>query len=263
MKNYFYKYIIKGLALTMLLAISSSLFAISFNETRTVVIPIYSNAVYRSLNVLNRMFLETDNLSSRVFLLELGKRPTYFWDQNKMFYLYQSPTVTLSAVNYNHSDVNLDVLTVNNINLGTGSFIAKGMFLDLADKPILSINTPDAYLFMGYNGAIDAEIYFGSTTTQYNIYSNLVGFVNGTGFIDSTKMLNAIYARDLEFVVGGNTVRFPSPRMMVYQESSYKKGVGTAADFTLVNMDIGRTPKHFYKYWEPWGPTGQVGKLTT
>lgn len=261
MKNYFYKYIVKGLALTMLLAISSSLFAISFNETRTVVIPRYSNAVYRSLNVLDKMFFETDNLSNRVFLLELGKRPTYFWDQNKMFYLYQSPTVTLSAVNYNHSTVNQDVLTVDNINLGTGSFIAKGMFLDLADNPILSINTSDAYLFMGYNGIINTEMHFGNNTNQYNVFSNLLGFVEGTCLLDSTNMINGLYVRDLE--VGPNLVKFPSPRMMVYQESGYTRGAGTAADFALANPDIGKAPQHYYGPWETWGPSGKHGQLTT
>ena len=254
MKNYYYKYTIKGLALTLFLAVSSSLFAVSFNETRTVVVPQQSNAVYRSLNVLDKMFLEKD--PGRIFLLELGKRPTYFWNHDKMFYLYQNPTVAFGEIRYEDSTDNVNILTVQNMNLNTGSFLSQNMFI--GTDSTMSVSTSDARLFMGYNGELTADVTFGTDTTSINVYTNMFGFINGFA-VNSAMKVDELYVRDLQF----GSVRFPNPRMMVYQESDYYRAEGTAINFGLVNPSlVEEKPKSFYGAWELSG-FNQVGRLTT
>ena len=100
MKKYLFKCVFKCLAIAFLLAIALQSFAINFNESRRVIIPQHANAVYRGLTVLDTAYIYDKTLAynqwdGRYFLIEIGKRPTFFWDRDSMFYLYQQQELTL------------------------------------------------------------------------------------------------------------------------------------------------------------------------
>ena len=290
MKNYFkYK---KYLALTMLLAVSSSLFAVNFNEQRKVIIPQHSNAVYRDLTVLDTMDLSRDG--SRTFLLELGKRPTYFWDSSKMFYLFQKQTLRVS-----------DNLTVNKMNLGNSTSIFKGMRLGTVNlnkskSKNMHPDSNDFYPSMITDGYSNLIVNYGTTSQPTELNVKLVidnRLSDGTG----KRVTHDLYTYNLETTSTGSygtnlnidTLRiaklnvdghiFPSPRSIMYYSETpfpfpphyfeYAAGEtalpanfqqhyvvkGTAREFELVKANNNNKPvKHYYGPWEPY-PKNEAG----
>ena len=246
MKNYFYNYVFKGLALTLFLTISSSLFAIDFDEQRKVIIPKFANAVYRDLTVLNEMTLNAED--SRVFLLELGKRPTYFWDKDHMFYTYLKSTLELENIEYSSSSDYKNIFTVKDMYINGpngGAFYSEGMFL--VPGANVKIANEDSNLFVKYNDDLNVNLHF-ENSVNYNVFSLLFGHKHIAGVERTT--INEMYIRDLKLTSsdGNVVVNFPSTRAIVYQDNIQYKIKGSATAFELVSVNT--APKHYFGPWE-------------
>ena len=217
MRNYFYKNIAKSAFLAFMFLLCTPLFAADFNETRKVVLSKYNNAVYKDLTVLDSMNLSTEG--ERTFLLELGKRPTYFWDLSNTYKLFQHQTLNLDKVSYNGSSKNLDVFTVNNMNVLNGTFVSRGMFLPLSGANI-SILDGNANLLLNYSGNFRISLNVEATVSDIYAYANTLAFTKGS--IGTQTPISRLNLRDLAFYISGGqgnpvvSVPFKSPRMMIY-----------------------------------------------
>lgn len=252
MKNYFYRYVFKGLILTLFLAVPISLFAINFNEPRKVIVPQYANAVYRDLTVLDKMYFETEADSSRTFLLELGKRPSYFWDADKKFHLFENLKLQLGDVAYNNSDTNKNILMISNMNLDEGSFVSEKIFLN--GNSSVTINNSSSNLLINYKGNLPVHLHFGKESIHYNIYSLLLGYGVGNGSVEAVHKVSSLYLRDLKFsgtgYNGSTGVKFRSPRMMIYFTGSQYRANGTALNFELYSPVVSSSKaKNWYGEW--------------
>ncbi len=237
-------YLNKTISLICFLGISSSLFAISFNEPRSVIIPQYSNAVYRDLNVLDKMYLETKE--SRVFLLELGKRPTYFWNKKKRFYLYQKQTLKFDNIFYNGDKSS--TFGIDNMILDQGSFFSEKMFFD--NNSSITISGETSNLLANYKDSLYAAFTFGEVSDKYEINSLNMKYNLGNPNLEREHIINNFFVRNLKF----GSVKFPSPRMMIYNNDNSFVAVGTSLDFTLVPANMDNTKS----YYGPWTVYGSV-----
>lgn len=257
MKSYIYKCSFKYLALTLFLAMSSSLFAISFNEPRKVIIPRYSNAVYRNLTVLDEMELE--GRAGRTFLLELGKRPTYFWDTDHMFYTYLKSTLNLNTIGYTGGSVEDNDFTIENMRINGpdgGSFYSEKMLIVPGGQVVLSNFLSN--LFVNYNDWLKVNLAFVAPSSEYNIYSVTYGHIQGSGLFNNAQKVTDMYVRDIYFNYANNTdlssgyrnsFKFPSPRAIIYTPDNanyYTKGLAT--DFEVVSVNS--KAKHYFGPWE-------------
>ena len=221
MKSYLFKIFYS----ICLLGVSSSLFAISFNESRRVIIPQYANAVYRDLTVLDKMYLETKG--DRVFLLELGKRPSYFWNKENRFYLYQKQNLKLNYVVYGEDGSN-NIFGINNMSLSNGSFFSEKMFFD--NNSSITINGSTSNLLANYKNSLYVDLTFGEISDNYEINSWNVKYNSGNPELLREHIIKNFFIRDLSF----GSVKFPSPRMMIYNKNNAFSASGTSTDFTLV-----------------------------
>ena len=256
MKNYFCSCIYKLLAASLFLAIWSPLLAIDFNEPRRVIIPQYANAVYRDLTVLDKMYLDVSG--DRTFLLELGKRPTYFWNQNKMFYLYQNQEINIGNIVYStDTSYNPDVLTVNNILVDRGSFLSKNMFF--ANGSVIEMHGSTSTVIANYKGDLPVNLTLSVNVVDSNIFTKALGYTAGSGTV--SPHIDKLYLRDVSF----NSIPFPSPRMMVRQRQnpSFYQAQGTSMQFTTesVSLSGNKGPRNYYGPWELWGPSDKKGVL--
>ncbi len=232
MKNYFIKGVLRALILIWLLSISSSLFAISFNEPRKVIIPQFVNAVYRDLTVLDTMSLGTKG--GRTFLMEIGKRPSYFWSPNNKFYLYQNQSLELENVAYN--DTEGTVFFIDNVDVA-GSFISNEMFFN--GHSSLTVNN-NATLFMNYQGDL-----------LFNIASVDTLRIKSFRLENSNEPLQGnvdLYLRDVQF----NGKKFPSPRLsLINYSDDLTKTEGTSLNFELAQVS-GNPSQKVKQYYGPW-----------
>lgn len=234
MKNYLIKSILVSLTLIWSLAISSSLYAISFNESRKVIVSNYSNAVYRDLTVLDTMRLGTAE-EGKIFLLEVGKRPTYFWDVNKRFYLYQSQTLEFQNIQYNN--VLNQTLYINDM-FANGTFISEGVTFNKRSN--ITINKT-GNLLLSYHGA--RSMTFSDMPRIVLVRSFNVSNFNPSTDPPTSSNVN-LYLRDLK--VG--TKAFPNPRLFLYSSGSYVRARGTVTDFKLQPIN-GTSLKNYYGNW--------------
>ena len=265
MKNYSYKYTFKYLALTLLLAISMPLFAADFAEQRKVIIPQFANAVYKDLTVLDKMILELEENSNRTFLLELGKRPTYFWDSDKMFYLYQNSTLNLRDVVYVPQNTNENVFLIDNMNInGTkgGSFYSEKMVINNGSNIV--IRHESSSLLINFTDDFNAKLEVLSPAADIFVYALKYGMISGEAGLNNNLIITSLWARDIQFsnIDDNNnsyTVKFPSPRMIVYENNGNYYAKGTATKFELASGSRTIAPKHYFGPWEVYNS----GKLTT
>lgn len=253
MRNY--KYFVRILTLTLFFVAGIPLYAIDFDEPRRVIIPQYTNAVYRDLTVLHRMYLDVEKESDRSFLLELGKRPSYFWDQSHMYYLYQEQELDLHNIIYGDSSTNLNVFTVGNISLKNGSFASEGLFL--GGDSILQVNK-NSNLLVNYKGDLPVNLTLSEHVIYYNIFARTFAY-SPTGLLeDMSPDVSHMYLRDVKF----SSVVFPTPRMMIYKTGSTYNAKGTAINFEAISAASIKGPKSYYGPWEVWGPSNsQKGLL--
>ena len=263
MKNHLMKGAFKSLVLILLVSISSSLFAISFYEQRKVIIPKYSNAVYRGLGVLDRMYWTQPNKfedldykipeGSRLFMLEIGKRPTYFWtegtENDQMFHLFQNVELDLAQAGYRglKGQVN-NQLNIETMQLDNGSFYSEGLFL--YKDSVVTLKNSTSNLFINYTGDFIIDLEFGTEPKDYQIFAQNIRFWLGQeGLLNTSTKLKELYIRDLFFEYGKTGVIFPSRRMMIYKNGSNYIAQGTAIDFYPSPANISST-KNYYGEWE-------------
>lgn len=278
MKSYFYKHISKGLISAVLFSFAVPLFAANFAEQRRVVLPQTVNAVYRDLRILDELKLNTT--ADKIFLLELGKRPTYFWSPEHMFNLYQKQEFNVEELKQisNGSPTSESTFVIGNVNLGSGSFLAN--HLKIKDSGVSqndeSVGTStvslssNSNLLLSSNGTI--VVNFQTSPNQYNFYTRefVVPVETTLG-----KIMDNLYLRDVEVKLDQSSsspiVKFMSPRMMIYEyvysnETRYR-AIGKALKFELKNVGRTSSPKHYYGPWENWGPSqgslGRVGRIRT
>ena len=253
MKNY--KYLLKVLILALLFAATIPSYAINFDEPRKVIIPRYTNAVYRDLTVLDRMYLDVEKGSNRYFLLELGKRPSYFWIPSHRYYLYQEQELNLNNIIYGDSTSNLNVFTIRNVSLKNGSFASEGLFL--GGDSILQINK-NSNLLVNYKGDLPVNLTLSEHVVYYNIFARTFAYATSGVVEDTRPDVNHMYLRDVKF----SSVVFPTPRMMVYKTGSSYFAKGTAMNFEPISATANKNPKSYYGPWEVWGPSSsQKGLL--
>ncbi len=264
MKNYFYKYVYKGLIFVLFSVFALPLLAANFNEERRVILSQNINAVYRDLLVLGKMELNVG--SHRKFWLEIGKRPTYFWNKDNMFYLFQKQE--LNVAQFVRTDSTEISYPINNITiLGAGSFSSKGLLLNessdingpysanLRENANLLLNLPDPQ--GGDNDDIKIKLNFPEVKT-YNFYSKNFYVPASTSSFNAAK-----HVRDVCQACGGSAeVKFVSPRMMIYDNGGYFTAQGTALRFENVDIIGNSSPKHYYGPWELWGPMKDGGRLS-
>ena len=244
MKNY--KYLLKVLVLALLFATTVPSYAINFDEPRRVIIPQYTNAVYRDLTVLDKMYLNTGK--NRTFLLEIGKRPTFFWNKDKMYYLYQAQELNFGSIVYGDSSTNQNVITIGNISLKNGTFASEGLFF--AGDSIMQINR-NSNILVNYKGDLPVNLTLSSNIVNYNIFARNFGYTQG-GVVETAKPdIDNAYLRDIKF----SGVNFHNPRMMIYDKGSFYQAKGTAQDFKLVSVSANKAPEAYYGPWELWGPS--------
>lgn len=260
MKNCLIRSVFKGLVVVLFLSVSSSLFAISFNEPRKVIIPQYANAVYRDLTVLDKMWFEIQADSNRIFLLELGKRPSYFWDTSKSFYLYQTLFLKFDPgiIAYNGYTENANVLTISDMNIGSGAFASEHTFLN--EGSIISINNSSSTLLVNYKGNFPAHLYFGNESHTYKIFasSSTVYSKGGSDVLDVMHKVDNLYLRDAIF----NGAKFPSNRVMIHYNGGKYKAQGTATEFQLSTPKPLNSQTKAQSYYAPW-QLHNSGILTT
>lgn len=253
MKNCFYKNITKSAFLAFMFLLWTSLFAADFNEPRKVVLSKYNNAVYKDLTVLDSMNLSTEG--SRTFLLELGKRPTYFWDLRNTYQLFQRQTLNLDKVSYNNSEKNSDVFTIYNMNVLNGTFVSRGMFFPSSGANI-SVVDVNANLLLNYSGAFRISLNVAENVEDIDAYANTLAFTQGS--MGTQTPISTLNLRDLAFYISGNqggsivSVPFVSPRMMIYNGISNKSSYtakGTSTQFKLEPLGGLSNLKNYYGNW--------------
>lgn len=255
MKNYFYRYFLKGLFLALFCVIAAECYAITFDEPRRVIIPKYANAVYRDLTVLDKMYWDTAT-ADKQFLLELGKRPTYFWNKNQMYYLYQAQKLNLDKINYGDSSVNKNVFTIANVTLKNGSFISEKLFF--AKGSLMQVNR-NSNLLINYKGDLLSDLILTENVVNYNVYARIFGYTIGRLTDTKNPRVHDMFLRDVQF----NGVKFPSPRLMVYYNTSgsFYQAQGTALNYSLPSISAAKAPHSYYGPWELWGTTNKKGIL--
>ncbi|MBO4707345.1 MAG: hypothetical protein J5594_02145 [Elusimicrobiaceae bacterium] len=256
MKNCFYKHIYKILVLLLFSAMAMPLFAANFGEHRRVILPQDINAVYKDL-LVGEMNLNTQN--NRVFLLELGKRPSYFWNTAYMFHLLQNQTLNINNITTLNATPNSQIFEIDNINVNRGSFLSSGLSIShdwgttdadyIVVNPNVSVQNTST-LLLDYADPLNAYINSNISVLNYDIYARSIELAYGTGEgIEGSK-----YFRDAQLITsGGNEiVKFVSPRMMIYQHGggSDFRAEGTALRFETPSISRTTNPKHYYGPWE-------------
>ncbi len=232
MKSYLTKNILISLTLVWFLTISSSLFAINFNESRKVIRSQYSNAVYRDLTVLDTMNLNTKG--DRTFLLELGKRPSYYWDSVKRFHLQQDQEIVFGNIFYNNSSNNN--LYIRNMSVD-GTLVTDGVTFNKSSSVEINGN---GVLLLDYHRNFTARFLQMPTAVNVSAWN-----VRNTGTSESPSNVY-LYMRDLR--VGSQP--FPNPRMFLWSQAGTDvRATGTATTFEL-KEDTASDIKNYYGPWE-------------
>ncbi len=268
MKSYFYKNIYKGLISVLCFVMATPLFSANFGEHRRVIIPQNVNAVYKDLLVLDTMALGTAR--GRTFLMELGKRPSYFWYTDYMYHLFQNQTLNINNIKTLTTDANSQTFQIGSINLDRGSFLSERLSLPYtgdSENAATIVGNPNVILqnasnlLLVFPGTLNAYINSYPTVNTYNMYSKSVSFMNASG----TGIEGARYLRDVQVqhTSGNNTytVQFVSPRMVIYNSGSNYYAQGTALEFTTPSLERSYAPEGYYGPWEVWGPVSQHGLL--
>ena len=257
MNNHLCKYVLKCLAIVFLLTMALQSFAISFNESRKVVIPRYTNAVYRDLTVLDTMSLRkiiptgyNPNLDPDItngFLIEIGKRPGLFWNPDGKFYLYHQQQLTIDKTNYSSNDDGSRPFHEGNARIArmileNGTFLSQNMDFNNASL------YKDSNLFMQYADNYSGRFEFGAYTSTWDIFTKKFGYRKNRLTNNDTQVtyhIDNLYLRDANF----NGVKFPSPRLIIIAQDSSYKAKGTSTDFDLYEM-ITTSPKNYYGPWD-------------
>lgn len=257
MKRLFYKYIMGSAFFALFLMSVLPSYAITFNEPRKVVLPKYTNAVYGSLSVYDKMYLDldlSDTSSKRLFLMEIGKRPTFFWNNDYSHYLQQTQNLNLGSVLYvdptGSSFGNQDIFTIREMDVKNGSFISEGMFLKSAGDTSITMQGNDTNLIMNYTGNFYFNFDIGSNVNKVYVYASTITFTAGNNSVNTVPVMDNVYFRDLGFYVGGAVIPFPSPRMMIYNPNiGYNYAQGTATVYDLAEVGGIDEIKNYYGPW--------------
>lgn len=245
MKNSSYKHYLVGFVYYLIsLVAATSLFAAQYNEPRKVLYSKYKNALYKNLFVTGEMLLNIKKDSDRIFLMEIGKRPTYFWDSNNVYHLFQTQTLQLNDVQY--ADIaDTTTFEIGIANLPQGVFLSENGFT--FNNLVLTNNNAGAIIRHSSN--INFGLTFTNSETDFiNLYSNDMNFNISSGFhptIANTLTIKNLKTRDLNI----NGVKFVSPRMTIKSGSTYTPS-GTARDFELYALDETDELKSYYGDWE-------------
>ena len=263
MKKYF-KYFLTGAFFALFLNLVLPSFAINFNEPRKVILPKQANAVYGSLLVRDKMILNYNQVEGVVsfkndaFMVEIGQRPFYFWDEEKRHYRLQVQDLYLDKVKYNRADgVPLDndnVYTFGYLQVPNGSFISEDIFFRTTGSSV-SLRGSDAKLLLSFRNPLPADVYLGAGVSSFNVISHDLNFTDGIasplGIMSNRIIPDRLTLRDYAVAVGGNLlVPFPSPRMIVFNNTGTSKyrAKGTATAFRLKprpDTDV----SHYYGPW--------------
>ncbi|MCR5504818.1 MAG: hypothetical protein K6E94_04565, partial [Elusimicrobiaceae bacterium] len=249
MKIKLHKHYYKGFVYALLLVVSAtSLFAAKYNEPRKVLYSIQKNALYRNLTVSGDMSLNTKDGDNRTFLMEIGKRPTYFWDSNSAMHLLQTQTFNINNISHNGNEDN--ILNIQSILVPQGVFLSEGGLL-----------FKKMYLYSGATGSIiglpnsiSNNLLFTldkNAKTHIKYHTNdlqLIAETSGT-YDTNTPIIDYLRTRDLTY----NGVNFVSPRMVITKNTNnntYSANGTARAYLELVNLTRSGDMKSYYGDWE-------------
>ncbi len=256
------KCIVKNVIFLLLVGIVLPAYAIDFNEPRKVLLPKYSNAVYRDLTVLDTMYLDatgtyTYSGKPRRFFLEIGKRPSYFWNENHRHHLQQVQHLTFDNIQFNNT---ASTLTIQNMEVSEGAFIGQNFTLDINNQPNLKIYGNDTSFLMDNINFEFPLILSLPTNRIIDLTLSSMIFENWYRQVDPQHYsIKNLYLRDLNLLdVGDNEVPFPSPRMMIQckncgTDSESYKVKGTSLNFKWDTTPTPNTLKNYYGPWENYG----------
>ena len=250
MKKKLYKNIsIRFFITILLLCATFPLLAAKYSEPRKVLVSKYNNALYRNFAVLGTMTLSVDNPAERTFIMEVGKRPSYFWNSSKSFHFSQEQTMDIEAISY--SGGSASDLLIDTIDIPYGFLLSSG--ITLKDSNV-SLSNDDASLLVGFVRNLPLTFDFdNSALGSIGVYSDNLIFVANSG--ETNLPISSLSARDLSVIAGGTEIRFPSPRSVITEHQQngviVRKASGTARDFELVTL--GNTIHSYYGPWENVG----------
>ena len=258
MKINLHKCLVKGFVYILLSVVATvSLYASQYNEPRKVLSAVYKNALYKNLTVPGEMKLDTKE--GRTFLMEIGKRPTYFWSSVNAFHLLQTQTLTLNTIRYNKEVDN--TFRVNNINIPNAFFISEG---GMSFKG-LELSNNEAGILVEHSDTTNMSLNIkniGNITVKFNANNMSLIEPNGLTPENSLTTIPTIYklkTRDLQI----NGINFVVPRMTITNESGVYVAHGTATNFELpdISESTGDKILHYYGDWEvvPAGLGATVG----
>ena len=246
MKRYSYKHYLMGFVYCLtFLAAATSLFAAQYNEPRKVLYSKYKNALYKNLFVTGEMRLDIKEDSDRIFLMEIGKRPTYFWNSDNVYHLFQTQTLQLNNVKY--SDIaDTTTFEIGIANLPQGVFLSENGFI----FNNIALTNNNAGAIIRHPGNINIGLTFtNSETENVNLYSNNMNFNISSGFqptVANTLTIKYLRTRDLNI----NGINFVSPRMTITKSGGNYIAHGTARAFELYALDETDELKSYYGDWE-------------
>lgn len=242
----------KGLFLALMLTVAvTSLFAAKYNEPRKVLTAKYNNALYKNLSVTGEMSLNVDG-NSRKFLMEIGKRPTYFWDANNAFHVLQTQTLTLNNIQYGTT-------AGNTFNVGTVN-VPKGVFLSQEGFTYgeLQLSNNNAGIIVTHPNLINMNLNIMSGINDgIRFYTNNLILTMPASFVPTvanTLPIGNFTLRDLYV----NRIDFVSPRMTITRTNGVYAAHGTARLFDLPLLNESGTLVNYYEDWSVHTGTGVV-----
>lgn len=263
MKKYC-KHLMTGALFALFLGSVLPSLAITFNEPRKVIIPTHANAVYGSLNVRDKMILnyntkeEVTSFKNDAFMVEIGQRPLYFWDNEKKRHRLQVQDLYLNKVSYQTPDgTHLDndnVYTIGYVEVPNGSFVSEDLFFRNTGSSV-NMRGVDAKLFLSFRNPLPTELYIGAGVTNFNVIAHDLNFFDGEvgthSIMEDRVVPTKLSLRDYAIALADNTVvPFPSPRMIIFNNSgTVYTAKGTSTSFQLVNRP-GTTLRHYYGPWQ-------------
>lgn len=257
MKKYF-RYFMAGAFFALLSNSVVPSFAVTFNEPRKVIIPKYTNAVYGSLSVRDKMYLNYEAPTSgtlqkeKNFLLEIGQRPLLFWNPEKITYQLQQQTLNLKWISYIDNSgkpmSNSNVFTIYRALVPSGTFISENMSLRSEDAKI-NMQGNDTKLFINYKTPLLANLNLGGNVEKFSVLANNLIFNSTHNSSTNDIIIGSLRLRDYAIVLGKDEKPFPSPRMMIYDMGSKDRVYGTSTQFKLLNKENTKV-KNYYGKWD-------------